>query len=234
MRARDVRDVAWAVGPFQSETVTTASGVRLRNWWTRNIDEQAADRVAADVQEAIETYTADYGRYPYAELDTMVAGFDGFSGMEYPALIFTEPDRVTTVHEVAHQWWYGLVGNDQYNDPWLDESLTHYSTTRVTGVPGYCRAAPFWFSPGMRLDAGMDYYADHRDEYPPAIYGDGACMFHELEQVMGEPNVTRALAAYAVRFSHEVAASDDLRAALQRESVVDLTDFWVRWRNTGP
>ena len=41
--------------------------------------------------------------------------------------------ELVTVHEVAHQWWYGLVGNDEVHDSWLDEGLTEYSTILYYG-----------------------------------------------------------------------------------------------------
>src|SRR5690606_29132021 len=76
-----------------------------------------------------------FGEYPYRELDVLAMPTTGF-GMEYPGVIaianrfygeaggaFAE----AVVHEIAHQWWYNLVGNDQPDIPWLDESLANYS-----------------------------------------------------------------------------------------------------------
>ena len=56
-------------------------------------------------------------------------------GMEFPNLVLISDslgsyETYTTViiHEIAHQWWYGIVGNDQYNYGWLDEGLAEFST----------------------------------------------------------------------------------------------------------
>ena len=47
--------------------------------------------------------------------------------MEYPTIIFTNPSRFTISHELSHQWWYGIVGDDQFHEPWLDESFATWS-----------------------------------------------------------------------------------------------------------
>ncbi len=85
---------------------------------------------------ALECFNAKYGKYPYPTLSVVSSDFY-IGGMEYPNLVminkdFYEEDKVealeeTVVHEVAHQWWYGIVGNNEIKDAWLDEGLTEYS-----------------------------------------------------------------------------------------------------------
>ncbi len=227
-----VRDFAWTAGPFRSSTTRTSTGVTLRTWWPPDVADDAALAVQGDVARAMEFDTAQYGSYPYPEFDTVIGGFQGFSGMEYPTLILTDPAELPAVHEVGHQWWYSLVGNDQYHNPWLDESLTHYTTTKLIGIPGYCQAAPFWFEPAMRMDDGMDYYGSRPDEYAPGVYGDGACMFHELERMIGPAAMQTALRGYLAAHEYGVARPADLRGAFQSVTTVDLGPFWERWRNT--
>ena len=64
--------------------------------------------------------------------------------MEYPHLVQIDETfyrtwelypylEMITVHETAHQWFYGLVGNDEVDEPWLDEALTEYMTMRYYG-----------------------------------------------------------------------------------------------------
>jgi aminopeptidase N len=162
----------------------------------------------------------------------VIGGFEGFSGMEYPTFVLTEPAALPAVHETAHQWWYGLVGNNEYRNPWMDEALTQYTTTKLLGVPEYCADAPFWFDDGMRIDAGMDYYASHADFYAPGIYGDGACMFIELEGLIGSDAMRTALRQYLAENRFKLAEPSTLRAAFQAATPIDLTPFWERWRNT--
>ncbi len=84
-----------------------------------------------------------YGRYPYRTLTVVdpAYGGDGAGGMEYPTLITAgtaviapsrrlSPDNVT-IHEYGHQHWYGLVANNEFEEPWLDEGINTYATGKV-------------------------------------------------------------------------------------------------------
>lgn len=227
-----VRDFAWAAGPFSSVGGRTSTGVRLRTWFTAGVTGETARTVQADVARTLEYGAAQYGAYPYPEMDTVIGSFAGFQGMEYPTFMLTDPGDVPAVHETAHQWWYALVGNDEYRDPWMDEALAQYTTDKLLGTPSYCATAPFWFSAGMRVDAGMDYYDSHHDEYAPGVYGDGACMFLALESLLGPDAFRTALRDYLARFRYGIATPAALRAEFQAVSPTDLTPFWAHWRNT--
>ena len=56
-----------------------------------------------------------FGTFPYPEMDVVLTSFAAFGGMEYPTIIFTNPSKITIAHELAHQYWYGIVGDDQYS-----------------------------------------------------------------------------------------------------------------------
>jgi hypothetical protein len=100
-------------------------------------------RIFAAAFAAIRQYGYWYGRYPYDTL-TIVdpqQGARGAGGMEYPTLITIGSDWLSpaarlspegvTVHEFGHQYWYGLVANNEFEEAWLDEGLTTYSTGKV-------------------------------------------------------------------------------------------------------
>jgi hypothetical protein len=84
-----------------------------------------------------------YGKYPY-DVVTVVDppyGAEGAGGMEYPTFFTAgtdywpaahrlDPEGVT-VHEFGHQFWYGLVGNNEFEEAWLDEGLNTYSTGKA-------------------------------------------------------------------------------------------------------
>ncbi|WP_157824144.1 M1 family aminopeptidase [Planococcus sp. MB-3u-03] len=78
--------------------------------------------------EAFAYFEENIGDYPFAELD-LIAN-DGY--MEYPNIVEVPMDEELLdsilVHEIAHQWFYYLVANDPYENAWLDESLTEFST----------------------------------------------------------------------------------------------------------
>ena len=103
-------------------------------------DEEGGRQALDWAAKALTIYQKEFGAYPYRELDVVETGTTA-GGIEYPGLVvvasrlYSDPARraffeSATVHEVAHQWWYNVVGNDQVNHPWLDEALAQYATYR--------------------------------------------------------------------------------------------------------
>jgi hypothetical protein len=101
------------------------------------------DRHFRAVFQAIKYFGLWYGRYPYSTLTVVdpPRGADAAGGMEYPTFItagteWWAPGRVlspegVTIHEFGHQFWYGLVANNEFEEAWLDEGINSYSTSRV-------------------------------------------------------------------------------------------------------
>ena len=109
---------------------------------TRSADAPDALAAAAwtlDVaRRSVERYSALFGPFPLSRLVIVEGDFP--DGMEFSGLVFVSRDwfeswngnpasylTLITAHEVAHQWWYGSVANDQAAEPWLDEALATYS-----------------------------------------------------------------------------------------------------------
>ena len=98
----------------------------------------AGRSVLTTTVEALEFYSQLFAPYPHSTIAAVEADF--VDGMEYDGLYFLGKDYYAihnqkmadflvaiAAHETAHQWWYGLVGNDQALEPWLDEALCTYS-----------------------------------------------------------------------------------------------------------
>ncbi len=82
--------------------------------------------------ESLQFYNEIYGRYPYERLVVADVPLQRLMGMEFSGMFFLSTryrniGEKTLAHEVAHQYWYGLVGSDQINEAWIDESLANYS-----------------------------------------------------------------------------------------------------------
>ncbi len=107
-------------------------------------------RKARDVTIAtLEEFSAAVGPYPYVEYTLVQFPLIGFNGIEWPmfsqfsfdlfrrsyvgqeqeldGLVYSKPGTLVVIHEVLHQWWYNLTGNDQQTEPFIDEGLTEYS-----------------------------------------------------------------------------------------------------------
>ncbi|GHG28778.1 M1 family metallopeptidase [Streptomyces zaomyceticus] len=234
--ARGVRDFAWAAGPFRSKTVTTPGGVRLNAYWTAATSPEG---VAVDLKDAVgsvDEFGKRFGRYPYGELDLVMSdNLDDFGSMEFPGLVllWTEPEGSAVVHEIAHQWFYGIVGNDQFASPWLDESFAQYATEL------YYREDTStcwddhgeWPSDTAAVTRSMAYFAEgHRSEYGQVVYRRGSCALHDLERVLGGPAMAGMLRGYVRDHWLGVATTAEFKRAAQAAAPHDLGPFWTEHR----
>ena len=139
--AEKVRDCALVFSSGLSMAEEKTEGILVRAWYYEGREEDKEVLLTSAVR-AVEAFTKEFGPYPYDSIDVAETGlFAG--GMEYPQLVFISDDLwdydwyaprfllnstfgITTAHEVAHNWFYAAVGNDEYNDSWLDESFASY------------------------------------------------------------------------------------------------------------
>lgn len=99
-------------------------------------DDKLGQKALDYAVNSLEIFSSMFGEYPYETLTVAESDFY-IGGMEYPNLVYINTELYSdssiealeevVVHEVAHQWWYGVVGNNEIDDPWLDEGLTQYS-----------------------------------------------------------------------------------------------------------
>jgi aminopeptidase N len=139
--------------------------------------------------------------------------------MEFPEVVFSASDPYVVAHEVAHQWWYSIVGNDQYSEPWLDESFATYAGQLVVGGFRYCNLPrPFKEIPrrfrNAALDRGMRYYDRRVFAYSLVVYDTGACVLRALERRIGRARMTAFLRLLVSRHRHGVVTKADVLAAL--------------------
>jgi aminopeptidase N len=143
---------------------------------------------------------------------------------------------------VAHQWWYSLVGNDQVNHPWLDESLTGYSTilyyqdvlgkTVADQVLTQSFEAPYQRLVQEKRDQKVDQpvAAFTRDDYSAVVYRKGPLFFHALRQAIGDDKFDAFLKAYFRQNRYDIATAE--RMLVAAESVADratVRSLFGRW-----
>jgi hypothetical protein len=236
--APDVRDFAWASGRLHQRQRRTNSGVLVNVWWPSDItNEEAHDMLISSVN-ALDGHITAYGPYLYPEVDVVLGNFSGFGGMEYPQLVMEVPSDFVTIHELAHQWWFGMVGDDEYEVPWLDESFASYATDVYLGDYGsYCPGLHFP-SPQARITNSMAYWDRHTDEYGLVVYTLGPCALHHMARLFGQDVMATFLHDYAVEHSlgWSTTAAFKEEAQVVANSLpnpIDLTNFWKRWRIKG-
>jgi aminopeptidase N len=209
-RAR-VRDFAFAIGKFvERSRVVDGVRVRVAGAQTELHSLPTALRRAAHAFGSLQNW---YGGYALPQLNVIVGNLS-FGGAEYPGIVFSTPDTATVAHEVAHQWFYGLVGNDQYADPWLDESLTAFTEQRFHHEYR-CDIADPLDSSAHGLSTGMNYWGKHPSAYVNTIYRGGACALTRLRHDIGAVAFDAAMRGYVQANKGKIASTDDFLAAVR-------------------
>ena len=211
--------------------------------------EAGAWHVLDAASEAVRLFNDRFGPYPFTELDVVETPTQA-GGIEYPGLVvintaYYDPisDRLewVVVHEVIHQWWYSLVGNDQVDDPWLDEALTQYSTLLyfeerygadvATRLIEQVFRQPYQELLQSDRDApvGLPVAAYAGADYGPVVYQKGPLYFHELRQEVGERKFWRILEEYFSQNRYGVATPEDWLAAVKAVTRDEHRDLYERW-----
>ncbi|MDQ3958663.1 MAG: hypothetical protein M3273_10115, partial [Actinomycetota bacterium] len=215
--ARAVRDFAVAVGEFEiaTRTVEAPRRVRVRVGVASGVDASAEEFLDA-VARALRDLTRRYGAYPWPSFSMAVMPDLGGSGIEYPAMVFQGEDSLerATTHEVAHSWFYALVGNNQWRDPWLDEGVTSWAQARSDGILRFFRDYSVPQDAEGRLGESMSYWDEREDSYYGGVYAQGV----KALDALGNPRkVDCALRRYVAANAYRFARPPDLLDALETE-----------------
>jgi aminopeptidase N len=144
----------------------------------------------------------------------------------------------TTAHEVAHQWFYNLVGNDQLDEPWLDEAVTSYSTYRYYVDQHGQRLADAYFSNFIdrwnrveraEIPVGLPVADYNETEYSAIVYGRGPVFLRELEETMGRETFDAFLRDYVAQYRWDIATTAAFRALAEQHCGCDLGALFAEW-----
>jgi hypothetical protein len=232
--AAKVRDFAWAAGPFAEISATSPGGVKVNVYSVSGISASSAQSMMNVAKSAIDAHGQRFGAFPYGEVDAILDNNFWFGGMEYPGFILDLVSSGALAHELAHQWWYGIVGDDEYNSPWLDESFADYSTDLYQGSTGSgCWNNVSWSSSAENITNSMAYWDAHSGRYSTVVYSYGKCALHDLQRTIGDTAMANLLRTYAQSHWYGVSTTAEFKAAAQAATTVDLTSFWTTHRIVG-
>lgn len=213
------------------------------------LNARAGKRALQTTVEAVTLYQQLFGSYPHDSLAVVEADF--MDGMEYDGLYFLsrafynlhagQPgDYLVAIaaHETAHQWFYGVVGNDQANEPWLDEATATYCE-RLFYEHYYPDALKWWwfyrvdyYHPQGWVDTSvynpqgtLQTYQDYRN----AVYLNGAHFYEDLRKAIGDEAFFSFLKDYTEKFAGQVALSDDFFALLAKHTTVDISPILQKY-----
>ena len=229
--ARAVRDWAATVAPMR------LGEAKAQNGKTRvvvGVAEGASGdptALAARNAKALDDLAARFGEYPYPRLTIGVTtALTG--GIEFPTHIFLGSGVSTLhlVHEVAHQWFYALIGNDQFRDPWLDEGFAHYGQARADGQLAYQRSRAVPAYGRGHLGESMAYWArSDGSTYYLSVYVGGAQALAKLGDQLGAyDRLDCAIRRYVRDRAYTVSRPSDFVAAVQARRGPTLAPSWLR------
>jgi hypothetical protein len=204
------RDVAVAAGVFSTAETTTPGGVRVTTGVLPD-GELSADELGAATTQAIGALESFLGPFPYETLAVpLLPDYGG--GIEYPSLILqATPSREVLVHEVAHMWFYGMVGNSQFRDPWLDEAFASWAEAVVDGDSGL--VAPDGLELEGPVGAAMDEYPGSGN-YFRLVYDKGGAALLAAQEAAGAEPFAEAVRCYVDANAWTIATPDDVGRAL--------------------
>jgi hypothetical protein len=241
-RAEKVRDFAFCVND-EFETITSNSGeTNITVYFSDNMS-KTAERVMETSEKSLRLFNELFGTYPYEDLKIILSGMtNGVSGMEYPTLIMVGPEITleiadtmgdeteqngytvlidrTVTHEIAHQWFYGIVGNDQIRYPWLDEGMCRFAEylyekeySLEEPLPGFVMPRDTFLSRKHEnltdpesydfadLNLSLyDWIKGEKSDYSET-YEKSAAMIYQIEKQLGDEKFKIALKDYVNRFA---------------------------------
>lgn len=247
--APKVRDFAMIASNRYKVIEDETGGVSIRSYY---FEDEAAELSLKAAKDSIEIFNEAFGKYPYKHFS--VAASDFFiGGMEYPKLVFINEEmyegneemlEYIIVHETAHQWWYGIVGNDEVEEAWLDEALTEYSTL-LYYENKYGEEAKNKMYKEMILgtynlyrnfnktenEIILKHLQDFKSsrEYQALVYCKGTMFLQCLREELGDEAFFDILKVYFDKYKYKNATTEDFMKICEIVSDRDLNNIFEKW-----
>jgi hypothetical protein len=236
----NARNFTISASPEYLVSSADANGVTIYNYYFAS-NASAAAMVLELTRLSVLTYSSEFGPYPHTALS--VCETDLNDGLETDGLYFlastfyqsydgSVKNNLSTiaVHETAHQWWYGAVGNNQAVEPWLDEALATYSE-HVFYEDNYPDLVKWWWN--FRVYShGASGWVDSRvydtsnfRAYVDAVYFNGADFLQSLRDRIGDQAFFDFLRDYFARNNGRIASAYDFFAVLDLHTSTDISDL---------
>jgi hypothetical protein len=262
--ADDVHDFAWCADPVYRETTETYKDISIKVLYLpRHIKEWA--NVMQYSKDALDYFGKWYGEYPYSTLTVCDGDMAAGGGMEYPNLVVISSgeDKITrllenvVMHEIGHQWFYGIIGNNEMDEAWLDEGITSFSEERFFQEK-YGARGNLWSKKFLQKmmpefnDRNIGYficymYAANKMEQPIATkaslvrenalyavtaYKKPALMMWWLKGYLGDSTFDSAMRAYYRKFKFKQVTAGDFFAVMDSASGRNVSQYLQAWLNS--
>ena len=251
VQAKAVRDFAIVLSnKFKTESQTVGN-TTINYYYYNDKNPESSLKTAVD---SLNTFNDIIGKYPYQNLSVVESNFV-HGGMEYPNLVMIsdclekyEDYQNTIIHEIAHQWWYGMVGNNEYNYGWLDEGLTEYTTALFyeknpsyslkyddiisSANSSYCMFVEVYTDIFGTVDTSMNRALNEYKTEPEYIYISyvkGTLLFDSLRDIVGSKAFFKCLKNYFKTYQGKNATPQDMINCFEKTSLRNLESFFNSW-----
>ena len=256
--AEDVHDFAWTADPNYKVIEDDFTGsvgkvhIRLLGY---DSHKGSWDNYIYCVKETMKRFDDWYGPYPYAQITVVDPphGATEAGGMEYPTFITGDsgwfiPKGVhfvdlVTEHEFGHQYWYGMVATNEFENGWLDEGINSYTEVKVLdNMYGENTSVIDWLggqggekeiqrlqylgSPDFDPLSRFSYQVASMSSYGAVTYGKTATMLVTLEAVLGEDTLRNAVHTYFMRYRFTHPTTEDFVHTVNEVAGQDLSWYW--------
>ncbi len=250
MSAEKVRNFAMILSKKFDVKTANVDGITVNSYTLEGQKSEEALQVALD---SVAIFNKIFGKYPYQQLSVVASDFF-LGGMEYPNLVMIGnqlyrleedfPLEYVIAHEIAHQWWYGIVGNNEVTEPWLDEALTEYSTLLYFEEKYGSHIKEQIFEKmikaqyenflALKTDKGEGILRSLKDfddslEYSSIVYSRGALFVEALRSEMGDKNFYRALREYYQRYQFQNVTTMDFYNIFEKNTDKKLKPLFQEW-----
>ena len=249
----DIHDFAWTVSPrykVKESTYQSQMGPIQLRFLMQPAHWAQVDRHKRITRETLDHFEQWYGPYPYKTL-TVVDPEPGSAagGMEYPTFITGDttwwaPNGLHIVelvveHEFGHQYWYGMVATNEFEDAWMDEGINSYTEVKVldsilgkkTSILGLAGATggereeqrDGYISVADRDPMAQNAYAYYNfNSYGGITYGKTASVLLTLEGIIGEDTMAKAMHTYFMKYRFTHPTKEDFLKTVEEVSGKDL------------
>jgi len=245
--AEDVHDFGWSASPdfLYSEEPFSAPGVpgvRIK-LYLDPLHKEQKERYMHAAKSALAKYAQWYGSYPYSTLSIVVPpkGANGAGGMEYPTLVTAfaaETDNPgyslerTVVHEIGHQYWYGMVASNEFEEAWLDEGFTSYSEDKVMeseyGVePRTALEASYVTDPApLKL---LSWSFGSHSRYADNVYSRAKLVLTGIENRVGTNIMSKIMRTYFNQYKFKHPTTADFKKVVEQVSKQNWDDYFSQF-----
>ena len=249
--SNNMRDFAFIANKDFKVTEKNVDGTIVKSYYYKN-DEKRGKEALESGANSIKIFNERFGKYPYPVYSVVETVFP--SGMEYPGIVYisdkyyktlSNSDYLTIVivHETAHQWWYSLVGNDQIDEAWLDESFATYSESIYIENALSEERGKNYFNNSVEekhneviadkvIDGvvvkGLENFKNW-DDYGPTVYTRGAVVLNELRNKLGDEKFYKIMQQYFEEYKFKIAKTEDFINISEKVAEQQLDEFFNSW-----